>query len=234
MSMQASPSNHPASEELMAYGDGEAAADTLAHVQGCATCTAQVASLTQAQAALTRTLYRFDCPPAHSLGEYQLDLLDPEPRRQVAAHLVDCDACQLEMQTLRGYLAMPSPMPDSLVQRARRVVATLFRPAPGLAYSGLRGTSAETTRVYQVDDVTLTVGPGQSRGSLVGLVLTAGGELQALEGHTVRLVSIERDALTSALDDLGNFEFDDVPAGIYALELDLPDALIVVEELRVD
>jgi len=36
------------------------------------------------------------------------------------------------------------------------------------------------------------------------------------------------------MDDLGNFEFEDVPAGLYALEIDLPDAQIVVEELRLD
>ena len=32
----------------------------------------------------------------------------------------------------------------------------------------------------------------------------------------------------------GNFEFEDVPAGLYALEIDLPDAQVIVEELRLD
>jgi len=114
------------------------------------------------------------------------------------------------------------------------MVATLFRPAPGLAYGGLRGTSEATTRVFQVDDVTVTVGPGQGPGSLVGLVLIAGTELQALDGRTVRLIPTDRAALSSSMDDLGNFEFDGVPAGVYALEIELPDALIVVEELHLD
>jgi hypothetical protein len=235
MSMQASATGHPAAEELMAYGDGEAPADVVAHVQACSTCTKQASSYTQMQGELRRSLYRFDCPDAHTLGEYQLDLLEAEHRRRVAAHAVDCDACSSELQTLRSYLAMPTVFAESSLQRARRMVATLFRPAPGLAYGGLRGTSEATTRVFQIEDVTVTVGPGQGSGTLVGLVLIAGTESHTLDGRAVRLVPTERGALTTAMDDLGNFEFEGVPAGTYALEIDLPDALVVVvEELRLD
>ena len=218
----------------MAYGDGEAPANVVAHVEGCSTCTAQVRSYAHIQVELRRTLFRFDCPDAHTLGEYVLDLLEPEQRQSVAAHAVDCDACSVELQTFRGFLAMPTVIAESPLQHARRMVATLFRPAPGLAYGGLRGTSEATTRVFQVDDVTVTVGPGQGPGSLVGLVLIAGTELQALDGRTVRLIPTDRAALSSSMDDLGNFEFDGVPAGVYALEIELPDALIVVEELHLD
>jgi hypothetical protein len=114
------------------------------------------------------------------------------------------------------------------------MVATLFRPAPGLAYGGLRSSSAATTQVFQVEDVTVTVGPGQGAGSLVGLVVVGGAETAALDGRTVRLMPTDRDPLSSALDDLGNFEFEELPPGLYALELELPSALVVVEELRLD
>ena len=62
----------------MAYGDGEAPASAMAHVATCSTCTAQVSSYAHIQVELRRTLFRFDCPDAHTLGEYQLDLLEPE------------------------------------------------------------------------------------------------------------------------------------------------------------
>jgi hypothetical protein len=218
----------------MAYGDGEALASVAAHVSACSTCTEQVGSYARIQVELRRTLFRFDCPDAHTLGEYQLDLLEPEHRRGVATHAADCDACSVELQTLRSYLAEPTSIADSPLEHARRMVATLFRPAPGLAYGGLRGTSEATTRVFQVEDVTVTVGPGQGAGTLVGLVLWAGTDPQALEGRAVRLIPIDGAALSSSMDDLGNFEFEDVPAGLYALEIDLPDAQIVVEELRLD
>jgi hypothetical protein len=234
MSMQPSATSHPTAEELMAYGDGESAAEVAAHLEGCSTCADQAQSYMNLLGGLRHSLYRFDCPDPHTLGEYQLGLLEPEQDRGVAAHAAECDACSAELQTLRSYLAMPAPVTDSLVERARRMVATLFRPAPGLAYGGLRGTSEATTQVFQVEDVSLTVGAGQGRGTLVGLVLIAGTDPRALEGRTVRLVPADHGALDSRLDDLGNFEFDQVPAGLYALEIELPDAMVVVEELRID
>ena len=47
-------------------------------------------------------------------------------------------------------------------------------------------------------------------------------------------MSREGAALRAQLDELGNFEFGDVAAGRYALEIDLPDGVLVVQELRVD
>jgi hypothetical protein len=198
------------------------------------TCAEQAGSYAHIQVELRRSLFRFDCPDAHTLGEYQLDLLEPEHRQRLAAHALECDACTAELQTLRSYLALPNPIAESPLEHARRLVATLFRPAPGLAYGGLRGTSEATTRVFQVADVTVTVGPGQGPGTLVGLVLLAGADPQALDGRAVRLIPTDRVALSSAIDDLGNFEFEHVPAGMYALEIDLPEAQVVVEELRLD
>jgi len=235
MNMHASGSGHPAQEELLAYGDGGAPAAVVAHVRTCSMCTTRARNYAATQIGLRRALYRFDCPDAHILGEYQLDLLDPEHRSRVAAHVLECDACAAELQTLRNYLALPTPVAGSAMQSARRLVATLFQPAAGLAYGGLRGTVEVSSRVFQVEDVTVSVGPGQGRGTLIGLVLMAGRAAQDLAGRAVRLVPTDRGALSSTLDDLGNFEFADVPAGMYALEIELPNALIVViEELRLD
>src|SRR5258708_9059590 len=81
---------------------------------------------------LQRSLYRFDCPDAHTLGEYQLDLLEPEHRTSVAAHAVDCDECRTELQTLRSYLATPTPMPESTFEKVRRGGgAPVFSPPGG-------------------------------------------------------------------------------------------------------
>ena len=96
----------------MAYGDGEARASVVAHIDGCSTCTAQVGSYAHIQVELRRALYRFDCPDAHTLGEFQLDLLEPEHRRSIATHATDCDACSAELQLLRSYLAMPTTIPE--------------------------------------------------------------------------------------------------------------------------
>jgi hypothetical protein len=50
----------------------------------------------------------------------------------------------------------------------------------------------------------------------------------------VRLIASDGAALATTLDDLGNFEFEGVPAGTYVLELDLTGRVVAVEALRVD
>lgn len=183
---------------------------------------------------LRRALYRFDCPDAQTLGEYQLELLEAAERTRVAAHAVDCDECRDELQTLRAFLATPTPIADPPLAGVRRFIATLFSPSPGLAFGGLRGAPDNATRVFEAHDVTVSVGRTQTTGSLLGLVVAADQSPDALEGHEVRLLPREGAPMRTQLDDLGNFEFPHVAAGNYALEVELPDGVLVIEELRVD
>ncbi len=183
---------------------------------------------------LRRSLFRFDCPDAHTLGDYELGALEPEDSTRIATHVTECDDCRLDLQTLRAFLVTPTVLPETLVDRARRIVATLFTPAPGLAYGGLRGAADTLTRVYEAGDVTVTIGPGQTSGSLFGLVVTAGRSSESLEGSTVRLLPREGDPITTAVDDLGNFELTNLAPELYAVEIHLPDGVIIIEELRVD
>jgi hypothetical protein len=186
------------------------------------------------QSELRGFLYRFDCPNAHTLGEYEINALDATQRTLVAAHAVECDECQAELQILRAFLAAPTTVPESLVERSRRVVASMFRPAPGLAYGGLRGSAETATRVFEAQDVTVTVGPGHGPGTLIGLVVVASAPPDAVTDREVRLLPSAGPVLTATLDELGNFEFGHLASGLYALEVDLADDLVVVvEELRV-
>jgi hypothetical protein len=183
---------------------------------------------------LRQSLYRFDCPDAQTLGEYELDMLDPVERTRVAAHAVGCDDCKSELGELRAFLAEPTKVAEPVLQRARRILATLVTPRPGLAYGGLRGASDSTTRLYEAGDVTVTIGPGSTTGSVLGLVVSAGMPAAALDGRAVRLVNPLGKPAETRLDDLGNFEFEHVEAAIYSLEVDLPVGLVVIEELRVE
>jgi hypothetical protein len=187
----------------------------------------------QFQQELRRSLYRFDCPDAHTLGEYELDLLDPDHRTRIAAHAVDCDDCRAELHTLREFLAVPPHVPESVIDRARRVVATLLTSTPGLAYGGLRG-AASAARIFEAGDVSVTVGPGVGPGTLTGLVVVGDRPPDALAGRTVRALPREGRPVLSTLDELGNFEFSGLVADQYAVEIDLPDGIIVIQELRVD
>jgi hypothetical protein len=187
----------------------------------------------QLERELRRVLFRFDCPDAHTLGEYQLDLLDAEARTRVAAHAAECDECRAELQMARSFLAEPLPVSDSVLTRARRMVATLFTPNPRLAYGGLRGAADSATRIFEAGDVTVTLAPGQTSNSIFGLVVSSHASAESLTGREARLVPRDGAAVITALDDLGNFELNDLAAGLYALEIDLPDGVVVIEELRV-
>ncbi len=183
---------------------------------------------------LRLSLYRFDCPDAQTLGEYELDMLDPVERTRIAAHAVDCADCTAELSELRTFLARPTSVSEPVLQRARRILATLFTPQPGLAYGGLRGAGDLSTRVYEAGDVTITLGPGSTSGSVLGLVVAGDTPPASLEAHAVRLLNPLGAPAGTQLDDLGNFEFAHVAAGIYSLEVDLPVGVVVIEALHVD
>lgn len=183
---------------------------------------------------LRQALYRFDCPDAHTLGEYELDVLDAVQRTRVAAHVLECEECTEELRVLRTFLATPTPVTEPLRDRARRIVATLFTPRPGLAYSGLRGADDPSTRVYEAGEVTITLGPGPRAGSVLGLVVAGDEPPEALRSRAVRLAQRAGSAIDAQLDDLGNFEFDSVAVGTYDLEIDLPQGVVVVEDFQVD
>jgi hypothetical protein len=182
---------------------------------------------------LHQSLYRFDCPDAHTLGEYELDMLETADRVAIARHARDCDECTAELSVLRTFLATPTHVPEPLGDRARRIVATLFTARPGLAYGGLRGAGDPSMQVYEAGDVTVTLGPGPTRGSLLGLVVAGDALPSALETREVRLLPPQGAPIATQLDDLGNFEFDNLGGGTYGLELDLPVGLVVIEALRV-
>ena len=183
---------------------------------------------------LRQALYRYDCPDAHALGEYELDLLDPFERTRAAAHVLECEECTEELHVLRAYLTTPTTVTEPLMDRARRIIATLFAPRPGLAYGGLRGVDDPSTRVYEAGDVTITLGPGPRAGSVLGLVVAGDEPPEALQSRAVRLAQREGSSIDALIDDLGNFEFDQVAVGTYDLEIDLPQGVVVVEDFRVD
>jgi len=80
----------------------------------------------------------------------------------------------------------------------------------------------------------VTVGPGPSSRSLSGLVVTAEQGPESLNGREVRLLPRAGATIATQLDDLGSFEFADLESGSYVLEIDVPDGVLVIEELRVD
>jgi hypothetical protein len=222
---------HAGPEAIVAFIDGAASPEVASHIRGCAMCSSEAAALHTAQVRLRQSLYRFDCPEPHRLGEYELGFVSPEERVQIASHALECPVCMDELHTLRRFLAAEPPLAESCGSQLRRVFATLLSAGPALALGGVRGAAAKL-RQYAIEDARLSIGPGLERGSLIGLLVPGTRELPARA--EARLLSEDGAHRRAAVDELGNFEFDEVPAGNYVLEIELPDEIIVVEHLAVD
>jgi hypothetical protein len=235
--MHPSSTSHPTPDDVLAYVDGDATPAVVAHIDGCDVCAQQADELRSTQVGLTRLLYRFDCPDPLTLGEYALDLLGPEQRQQTAAHTLECEACATELQQVRAYLAAEAPFRDDVGGRIRRLVATLLTPSAGarpLATAALRGAADSAARVYQADDLTISLSSGDGPGHLIGVVIATSPDQAPPDGGQARLVSSAGlPVASSPIDDLGNFEFERLVPGAYLLELQLPEALVVVEGLQV-
>jgi hypothetical protein len=63
-------------------------------------------ALTRARLArrLGLLLGRFDCPSAHALGEFELNLGPAAERRRIEAHVQGCPLCAGELRVLRELL----------------------------------------------------------------------------------------------------------------------------------
>lgn len=221
---------HPTPEEIIAFVDGDRTREVAGHVHGCATCSTEVGAFATTQSDLRQLLYRFDCPQPHALGEYELGLVPTEERVRIAQHAVECDACTADLLMLREYMATDVSVPQPMFAQLRRVVASVLMPAAGLGLAGVRGADS-ALRQYRVEGASVSIGSGPDRGSLIGLLVV--DDAQRMQGE-VRLLPGQGPALTSDLDELGNFEFFDVAPGAYALEIQLPDEIIVVQHLQVD
>jgi anti-sigma factor RsiW len=222
--------------DLVAYAEGEAGPDVVAHIRRCAHCGAEARAYARTDRRLRQVLYRADCPSTQTLGEYELGLLTPTQRQEVAAHALDCPRCADELKALRDFMAGDLVEADdlsSVTRRLRQLVATLVPSTASPAFAGLRGATDQLTQVYRTDAMSITVEwrPGARPGlaSLVGLVLSDDESdlgnrpvrLSALNGRSPELYVHDRT------DELGNFTFDGLKPGAYRLEIDLADATVV-------
>jgi hypothetical protein len=236
-----SGANHGAitPEDLVAFVDGEASGPVGEAIRSNPALRAAADAYAETQRRLQQRLYRFACPSPLVLGEYDLGLLAPAERTRIAAHVVDCPRCAAELRMLRDFLAAEDEAPPvGAIERMRRIVATLLPPPPLLSpHASLRGAADTTTRTYQAGDVTITLDLGapvrRGRTSLVGLIWREGDNPETIAGSAVSLVRGDGATATTAIDDVGNFAFDEISPGTYQLEVTLGDDSIIIEGLSI-
>ncbi len=98
-------------EELLAYLAGERVRPAVVqHLAHCQYCSARLAEYRRMELRLTSKLYRWNCPPAHILGEYHLGMLSNEIAAAVRLHLGVCVHCAAEVTALSDFL-VNDPVP---------------------------------------------------------------------------------------------------------------------------
>ncbi len=121
----------------------------------------------------------------------------------------------------------------------RRIVASLLPSQPRVAFQrDADAQAAQWPRRYAAEDISISLqverGP-HSRGALqlLGFVTRNGVALEALQGTPVQLSAQSQTVYTQSVDDLGNFVFPSLVPATYALELQLPEGIVVIEHISV-
>jgi len=229
-------------EQLIAYADGEANKATMDHIRRCPYCARQAHAYTADQQVLRTLFHRIECPDAHTLGEYHLDLLSPADQDVVEAHLQRCPLCAAEIADLESFLEKvkiePKPSPLSRLKRlvARRVPSPAGSPAQQPAFA-LRGVTV-APEIYQAKDIKLAVGlvtdgTQAGRKMLVGFTSRKGKPLASSTGAQVYLKQAGKTVAVEQVDSLGNFVFSGLVSGEYELTLITEREQVVIETVVV-
>lgn len=128
---------------------------------------------------------------------------------------------------------------DRASAHARRIIATLLPPAPRLSYQRNTAPSALWPRRYEAEDFSISLQVERATGradsfQLIGFVTRKDMSLEALQGMPVLLSSQAEAVSAQNVDELGNFIFSSLVPATYALELQSPDGIIVIEQITID
>jgi len=224
----------PEDRLLMAFLDGEADPDTILHLEKCPYCRDRIASLAREQKLLTSQLFRSTCPSATELGEYHLHLLSSDRMLIISEHLRDCPYCTKEISQLGEFLSDLGPDPETnLVGHAKMLFAKLVaggkasRPNGEPAYA-LRG-DIEGPMTFEVSGVLVVIDmqeTGDGKLNLFGQV--AADQQDDWTNATVLLSHEGHPEHKTTVDDLGAFQFNDLPAGTMDLRVEARDGTVVV------
>lgn len=125
---------------------------------------------------------------------------------------------------------------DQAKTGVRRIVANLLPPQPRFAYQRDVTQIGVWPRRYMAEDLSISIQVERGTGrrdilQLIGFVTRQGSALEALQGTPVILSMEEKTVYTQNIDELGNFVFSSISPAIYTLELQLPESIVVIEQL---
>ncbi|GHO85015.1 hypothetical protein [Dictyobacter formicarum] len=207
------PSNQVLGDFALGLMNGEHAVAIQAHLRMCVLCSAEMVTLTNFLAAdpLPVAIGRVVSPVASHNAQ--------QPLQDIKRTLG-----QVREQTLDG---------------VRRIAALLLPPQPGFAYQRSLGQpDLAWPRNYQAEDVTISLqleNSPRQRGALqlIGLVTRQGKAIDALQGTPAQLMTANGVIQTQHIDELGNVVFPALQPTTYTIELQLPEGIVVIDQLPV-
>jgi hypothetical protein len=130
--------------------------------------------------------------------------------------------CEEHAQALfdsRRELKLPMP---------REIVAAILFDSLTQPFAGARGTTDSRQVVMRAEefDIHLKISTNPSQHQIIGQVF-ARNETQFLSSIRLHLLLNGKPFKTTWSDNFGQFQFDEVPQGVFRLELDLPHLTIV-------
>ncbi len=229
--------------DLLAFVDGAASPEAAAHIASCPECLAEARALGGMAALFGAALDRDDCPAPGELLDYSMGFAEPLERDRIEQHVAGCERCAAELAELNriddarapaqkipqlwGPIGI-APVPDVRRLLARPVAA----PSRGVAVRG----EERRRLVWEAGDYRIVLSllapgiPEQGWRVEGQISLSADGDA-ALVGAPVSLLAGETQAASDAIDDLGYFALEPVPAGQYALEIAAGDGIITIQDL---
>ncbi len=185
-------------------------------------------------------LYRFNCPPAETLTDYFMSVLQDAEQATLKAHIDTCPLCLEELAALRQYeTATAADTAAPLSKTIKEIVATLVpigsQSGSGLGAivaAGVRGTSEGPNYTYLADDMriminTTLVRNGEPKVNVMGLVMGP-----ATNQHwDVQVEDDDKKVLVTSVDEVGNFMVENLPTGIYQLRLVSEDITVTIRDI---
>jgi hypothetical protein len=251
----------PTDEELLAFAlEDEALPEAKRlHLEQCSICQQRLAAYQEVNTGLISHLYRRFCPDGTQISLYCADLLPIDERMRIAAHILECPLCAIEVADARRFMrevpAIPAPVttsPSPFVA-VRRVIGSLVRQQAQLVTrSDVTIQDNAWPRQYHAEtiDLSLHLSRASNGASMLLGILTSADEnasVDAFEGANAELypvplagangdgdTSFQEPLLRTQVDDLGNIVFSSVPMGAYTLLVHLAELEFVIENITIE
>ncbi len=217
--------------QIMRYIDGEADDTVMAHIRECPYCAEKASEWTLLQKRLREQLYRSTCPTPMELGDYHLELLSEPQVLVVAQHVRECPLCRREVVELEDFLGDLAPTENSLLGRAKVLIARLVGGNTGEsspAFAALRG-EAKGPMTFAADGIVIVLDlqlDNDGQRIILGQVAA-----DHQDDWTDALVELRKDnqlLISSTVDDLGAFQCKGIIPGPQELRIISKSSSIVV------